>query len=158
MLLANSLAGQHICFSFFLQPGADVSCRDAFFSTGHKPRCLTTVFASDAGAKAGAIGSSSETTELRNRGQRPRDPAFVCEQRRAGDKSLPCNCTFLPSVTDVRPWSGSSTWAGVWVSSERAQTAPPERGGWSQRYALQVSRRTGSRIQMRASCSGLHRG
>lgn len=159
MLLANSLAGRHICFSFFfLQPGADVSCRDAFFSTGHKSRCLTTAFASDARAKAGAIGSRSETTELRNHGQQPRNPAFVCERWTAGDKSLSCNCTFLHSVTDVQPWSSSRTWAGVWVSFECAHTATSERGGWSERYALQVSRRTGSRIQMQASCSGLHGG
>ena len=142
----------------FLQPGADISRRDTSFSAARKSRCLTTGFASDARAKVGAIGSSSETTELHRR-------------------QLPTAGSDLGTL----PSFGNNGWPGIkaFRATERFCTwlqmcspgAAPERGPAfgrafnahtqlppSERYVLQVSQPTGGRIQMQASCSSLRRG
>lgn len=132
MLLANSLASQNLEFAFFSR-----HCRDTSFCAIHRPRCLTLIDT-----------RATESTGL-HRGQAATwKPAFICKQPAGRDKSLSCNCTLLHSVTDVQPWSSSRVWAGIWVTSECAHTAPPSEGGASGLH----SRCPGSTVQMWASC------
>lgn len=68
--------------------------------------------------------------------QRPGNLHSFANNRQAGIKASRAahestKSTLLHSLTDVQPWSSSRAWAGIWVTSESAHTAPPSEGGAS---------------------------
>lgn len=112
-----------------------LDCRDTSFSPTRRPRCLTLVLAFDTRATlylpAAAQKAQGYTVGSCLLQAVTWKPAFIHEQPTGRHKRLSCNCTLLHSVTDVQPWSSSRAWAGAWVSSECAHTAPPNEGGAS---------------------------